>query len=174
MKCEDLWKWIETGNFAQRLLARRHAAKCPSCARWLAHLGRARRELARAEPLSRAERRPWERASQVDAARPGVSAVRVAVLAGAGVAAISILIALAWTAWQWNAGGPVEVVSHGRTPVSQPTGSQTIDDEAVRQIRQMKSQLLALSEELEELSRRAAMLDERKQVDQLLLEYEGP
>lgn len=174
MNCEDLWKWIETGNFAQRMLARRHAAKCPSCARWLSHLGRVRRELARAEPLSRAERRAWERASQVDAARPAVSAVRVAVLAGTGVAALSILIALACTAWQWGAGRPVEVVSPQQSPVGQVAGRQTIDDVAVRQIRQMKSQLLALSEELEELSRRAAMLDERKRVDQLLLEYEGP
>ena len=126
MNCEDLWKWIETGNFAQRLLARRHAAKCPSCARWLAHLGRVRRELARTEPLSRAERRAWERASQVDAPRPGVSVVRVAVLAGAGVAAISILIALAWTAWQCGAGGPVEVVSPGQSPARQAAGRQTL------------------------------------------------
>lgn len=174
MNCEDLWRWIETGNFLQRLLARRHAAKCPGCARSLGDLGAVRRELARAEPLSRAERRPWERASQADTARPAVSGIRVALLAGTSVAALAILAALVWTAWRWGAGRPVEVVSPEPSSVSQAAGRQGIDGDPVRQIRQMKAQLLALSEELEELSRRAAVLDERKRVDQLLLEYEGP
>ena len=59
MRCERAVILLATGGVLGRWLARRHAARCPSCAAEAARLRRIARELSVVEPLSAAQRALW-------------------------------------------------------------------------------------------------------------------
>jgi hypothetical protein len=167
MKCEDLWLWAETGNVLRRLSARRHAARCPRCRESLAKLNAIKHELATSEPPSLEQRRLWERCTASPVAFPAGRKHRALVAQGfALVAAVAVAVAV-WSLATWHGAEPPRVPRGGPTLVERktaPDGSR----ESLRRIDEMKSGLLAMSDELEELSRSASLLDERRQVDDLL------
>ena len=59
MKCENFLRRYATGNAAERLLARLHAARCPECAarRSIQNIAQ---QLSAPTPLTAAQRRLWE------------------------------------------------------------------------------------------------------------------
>jgi hypothetical protein len=179
MKCEEFWSRMEAGGAVHRLLARRHAARCPSCRQSLAKLEAVKRGLAQSESPSTAQRRLWERATAADVPYPTSPKYRVAIVAAFGMAVLLALAVGAWMAGLRPTDEPPPVVEHDNgpvkpepLPVKQPTVAQRPDDDSLRRIHQMKSSLLALSQELDQLSRNASLLEERKQVGQLLSDYE--
>jgi hypothetical protein len=142
-----------------------------------------RRELASAESPSPSHRRLWQRAMAAEVPYRDSSNYRVAIVAAVGMAALVVLAAGAWMAGLWRGGeqapvaeGKKETETQQEPPATPQIEPQIVeerpDDESLRRIDELKSSLLALSEELEELSRSASLLEERKQVSQLLSDYE--
>jgi hypothetical protein len=179
MKCENYWSWKETGGVLRRLWARWHASRCPGCRESLATLEAIRRELAPAESPSPAHDRLWERAMAAELPYPSSPKYRMAIVAALGMAALVALAVGAWMAGLRPSHEPPPVVRPDNRPFKpeplpdeQPTVARRSDDESLRRIDEMKSSLLALCEELEQLSRSASLLEERKQVGQLLSDYE--
>ena len=172
MKCEDLWSRIETGNVVRKLAARWHAARCPRCRESLAQLAAMKRELARAEPISAVERRLWARAAEVEVAAAEYRTSRLAVAAGLAAAALLVVAIVGWTTGLRPGHEPSPRGPRLRSPVA-PVAVKQVQDEALPQaIADIRSGLMALSEELDRLSVKASLLEERGQVNQLLSECE--
>jgi hypothetical protein len=174
---------MESGGVVRGLLARRHAARCPSCRQSLAQLEAIRRELAPDESPLPAHRTIWKRAMAAEvpgSARPNC---RVAIVAALATAALVILALGTWMTGLWRDGEQVPIggddpgtVEQEQMPAAIPAlraiAEQEPDDESLRRLGEMKSSLLALSQELEQLAQNASLLEERKQVVQLLADYE--
>ena len=179
MKCENCWSWMETGGVARRLLARWHANRCPSCRQSLTRLEAIRRELAPDQSPSTAHRKSWQRGMAAEIPYPAWPKRRVAIAAALGMAAVLALAVGVWVTGLWPSAGRAPVAGGNRPtiePKELPRMPQLVeasrDDESLRRIDAIKSSLLALSEELEQLSRNASLLEEREQVVQLLSDYE--
>jgi hypothetical protein len=107
----------------------------------------------------------------------------VAIVAALATAALVALAVGAWVTGLWPSGEQVPIggddpgtVEQEQMPAAIPAlraiAEQKPDDEPLRRLGEMKSSLLALSEELEQLAQNASLLEERKQVVQLLADYE--
>ena len=98
MKCEEFLLTMETGDSAQVLEARRHAANCPDCAiaydAWLA----LKETLVMYEPLSDAARTVWEAASRtaipVSLKRPKWTRALAACVATSAACALVLFLVL--------------------------------------------------------------------------------
>ncbi|MHC4462916.1 MAG: hypothetical protein ACYS6W_03655 [Planctomycetota bacterium] len=151
MKCENFLEAMETGTLWRRVLARRHAKRCLTCAETWRQFLEIRQHLKTAEPLSSSQRRLWSQAAEVDATVTRLSIIRVALPAAAAVIVLSI-------------GSLVWLLNQKEAPQVQQV---MIKDVVLRQHKQIRAGLIALSEDLETLARHAALLDERQQVRKL-------
>src|SRR5262249_53390387 len=79
MNCDDFLPALETGGYFRRAAARRHAPRCPACARTPAAWGGPKRDLAGVPPLAGRGRELWTAAARSGEARPRVRRMRRAV-----------------------------------------------------------------------------------------------
>ncbi len=162
MRCDDVPRLLTTAGPIGRWRARRHAEHCPRCAAFRSIV----RELSDIPPLTDSHRALWARAADeavtVKLARPRL--VRPA-LVGLAAAAVGLLaLRVAW--------GPVPPV-----PVKVAPGGGEKSDLAsatIRGLDAMKDALDSLSGELDDLRRRAELLDARRDADRLLATYAWP
>jgi hypothetical protein len=164
MRCDRAVNLLATGGVLGRWLARRHAARCTSCAAEAARLRRIARELSAVEPLSAAQRALW--ASMSTEPRPMVARpirYRPVLLAGAAAAAVLI----------FSIGVTIVARRLPPTPAPDPWVAQHPDvpqqasPAAIREFDDLKAKLQALSQDLVQLRRRAELLDERKDAEAL-------
>jgi hypothetical protein len=161
MRCEDALELLATGSAFWRSRARRHVARCPSCARESTRLGRITQLLAAAPALAPAERALW--ASAATASRPirarrvRIAAVAAAVLFGIGLAAVALR---PWPTRPAIEQPPAPFAIAGST-------SRPPSPEVVRELDGLTANLKALSRELADLERRAELLDERRDAEDL-------
>jgi hypothetical protein len=163
MKCEECLAALESGNVWRRRAARRHAAGCAACAEAIAALGRLKGEMATVEPLSAAQRQRW--LSVAVGAPAAVRRRHTAAYAALGGAAVAAILAIG--VWLMrDADGTSDARSGGskRLVATSNTAPLVIRrDPAVRQ------GLVELSAELDRLARAAALIDERRQVRDLMV-----
>ena len=167
MKCDECLIAHESPYAWKRSAARRHAAGCPACARAIVAFDAMKRQLADAPPLASARRRLWLSAAGAEPATiaPTRRRLSVGVLSGA-FAAVVILVAIGiW--YGLRPRRPAEMASQQGPAISAPDETHlTIrTDPAIRQ------RLEQLSEQLDELSRQAALLDEQRQLRELMQKF---
>jgi hypothetical protein len=159
MKCEECLSALETGNVWERRRARRHAAGCPSCAHAAATLDGWKSTLAAHDSLPSAHRQRWlsSAGAEVGSRRRHRTAAYLAI-GTAAAAAVGLAI--------WLLRGPTD-----RPPAERQSrvvaASQSVPLE-LRTDPAIAPGLKQLAEQLEELSREAALLDERRQVGDLM------
>jgi hypothetical protein len=151
MKCENFLEAMETGTLWRRVLARRHAKRCLTCAETWRKFLEIRQNIETAEPLSNSQRRLWSQAAEVGTTVRTFSIIRVAFPAAAAVIVLFI-------------GSLVWLLNQNQDPQVQQF---MIKEVVLRQNEQIKAGLITLSEKLETLSRHAALLDERREVRRL-------
>jgi hypothetical protein len=151
MKCENFLEAMETGTLWRRVLARRHAKRCLTCAQKWRQFLEIKQNLKTAEPLSNSQRRLWSQAAEAGTTVPTFSIIRVALPAAAAV----ILLFIGSFVWLLN---------QDQAPQVQQVA---IKEVVLAQHEQIKAGLITLSEKLEMLSRHAALLDERREVRRL-------
>jgi hypothetical protein len=161
LRCEEFAAALRTGGPIARFRARRHAGCCPRCASVRDDLDRIADSLAEVAPLTAYERRIWA-AGAGDELAPEPSRTRWLRPALAGVLAATFLAA-AWTWWatrpiDWGARLPPVV------DVNPPAGTP----ESLAGVEGLRGSVVALAAELDDLGRRAELLDARKDVDALL------
>ena len=142
---------METGTLWRRVLARRHAKRCLTCAETWQRFLEIRKKLKTAEPLSNSQRRLWSHAAEVGTTVPTFSIIRVALPAAAAVIMLFI-------------GSFVWLLNQKDAPQVQQVA---IKEVVLTQHEQIKAGLITLSEKLEMLSHQAALLDERREVRRL-------
>ena len=150
MKCKSFLEAIETGTLWRRMLARRHAKRCLNCSETWRQFIVIRQHLKMAEPLSNSQRHLWSKAAEGSSVVSGPSIIRVALSAAAAI--VLFVGSLAW------------LLNHKEGPQVEQL---MIREVILRQDDKIKAGLIALSEDLEILSRQASLLDEREQVRKL-------
>jgi hypothetical protein len=161
MRCEDALALLATGSALGRWRARQHAARCPSCARERARLSRIAELLAAAPPLSPAERALWTSAATGSrpfwARRVRISAVAAALLLSIGLAGVALR--------SWQRRPTIQQPFPPHVKATNP--SRQASPEVVRELDGLTAKLQALSRELAGLGRKAELLDERRDAENL-------
>jgi hypothetical protein len=161
MKCERAIEMLATGGAVGRLMARRHAIRCPRCAAEAARLARFADALADFEPLTPAQRALWTAAGSEP--RPGEArppwSRRVRLAATAAILLFAALIAFVALRLPL-----VKLPSDALTSPTVKTEKpwRQASPELIRELDGLTSDFLSLSQELAQLSRRAKLLDERR------------
>jgi len=172
MRCDEFLRSSRTGNVWRRLLARLHAARCRRCAQLLQRVAAMEHELSQSPPLSQSQRRLWEQAMEIEREAPARSPVRRPLLAAV---AATLLVGIAVAIWQWGEGsrpaeGPVaeNEQRQAEPAIRESPLAQSRDSEDLAEIR---AGLDRLSLRLDHLSRKAALLNARRQVAELIDRY---
>jgi hypothetical protein len=166
MKCDRAIELLATGTAIGRWMARRHAVRCPICAAEAARMARLAHALAAVEPLTPAQRALWTSASTEP--RRGEARMRwsrsVRLVATAAVCVLGAVFTFVTFR-----------PSPLKTPIDPPvsrtvnTGKsqRQLSPELNQELDSLTSGLRALSQELVQLSRRAELLDERRDAEAL-------
>jgi hypothetical protein len=172
MNCDDfLHNWV-SGGMARRTWARMHAARCARCTTALADLARIEAELARTEPLTAAQRSCWEHAINIAPDRAtdnSAGTQRLAVSPGMAAILAAILVGIAVFARQFFSQESIVVRRN-----SPPLAGQNPTEMAVcsrNEIVDIEGQLKSLSADLDRLSKKAELLDVRREVRELVVAY---
>ena len=167
MKCDRAIEVLATGTVLGRWMARRHAARCPRCAAEAARIARLADALGAVEPITPAQRALWSSASieprRGEAITPWSRRIRLA-----ATAAVFVLCAvLTFVAFRAS---PLKIPIH--PPVALTVNTGTAPPQASPELNQeldsLTSGLQSLSQELVQLSRRAELLDERRDAEALV------
>ena len=170
MRCERAVTLLATGGVLGRWLARRHAARCPSCAAEAARLRRIARELSVVEPLVGRAARPVDirRAASLDRRPPGRPGIAASVLAGPTAA---VLLAVVIVRDDRGAGrrraGTADAGPPSRRSPGSPTSPGRRRRPTIRELDDLKSKFQALARDVAQLRRRAELLDERRDAEAL-------
>jgi hypothetical protein len=168
MKCEKVLSSLASGGAFARWKARRHAARCPQCAREHRLLADITGELASAPPLTAAQRALWTAAST----EPVVSRNRPAWVYPVGLAAATVLLgAIGWKLWLLRPVGGGHGLSVVQFAPESPETSPVQPPERARLVDEMLAKVDRLDHELAELRREADLLDVRKDADALWAQY---
>ncbi len=160
-RCEQVVAALATGGAIRRWRALRHAARCPRCAAARDELTQIAETLGEAPPLTVAQRRLWVAvAGDVIAAMPSRANWFRPALAGL-LAAVVLVAVGAWWAFR-----PVDLPNG--PPVIAEVEPSDVRQEAVQDVVGLRGEVVALAQELDDLRRRADLLDARKDVDALL------
>jgi hypothetical protein len=161
IRCEEIMAALATGGAIRRWRALRHAARCPRCAAARDDLKKVALVLANVPPLTAAQRRLWVAAAGNEiTAEPSRTWWFRPVLAGALAASVIGAIGIWWTL------RPVDL--RQRPPAVADLEPAAVGQEAIRDVEGLRGGVLALAQELDDLRRRADLLDARKEVDDLL------
>jgi hypothetical protein len=160
IRCEEVVAAMATGGPIRRWRARRHAARCTGCASARDELKRVAEALAEVAPLTPAQRRLWIAAAGDEIStvplwawwfRPALAWVLIAVIAGAvGV---------------WWAIRPVDRLRAPAVVQVTPPGAK---EGTLRDTEGLRSRVVDLAQELDDLGARAELLDARKDTAALM------
>lgn len=161
MRCEEVMAALAAGRVIRRWRARRHAARCPRCTAARDELRQIARTLADDPPLTAAQRRIWVVAAGEEiAAGPSRAWWLRPALAGALAAVVLGAIGGWWTL------RPVDL--RQGPPIVADVKPSAVEAETVHDVEGLRGDVLALARELDDLRRRADLLDARKEVDALM------
>jgi hypothetical protein len=164
MKCEKVIPALVAGGFLGRWRARRHAARCPRCATVINDLENLVGELSAVPALSPAERQLWLRAGdQVPAVSRFWPRLARPALAAAVVAAVVIPVGM------WLNSRPVHKKS--RPAVVTVVDTKVTRAESLREVDEIRTGVVGLFRELDQLVREADLLDARRDADALELRF---
>lgn len=161
VRCENILAGLATGGPFRQWRAQRHAAHCHRCAAALDDLQRIAAELAEVSPLTAAERRLWTMAAVDESAEESSRTrwLRPAV-AGALAAGIAVAVGLWWIS------RPAD--SRPNRPLITQSVPVPVGPGPLRDMEDLRGGLVALTQELDDLQRRADLLDARRDVDALM------
>jgi hypothetical protein len=158
LKCDDVAAALTTGGWLRRLRARRHATGCPRCAALCDDLRQITRTLADVPPLTDAHRRLWAAVAVEPPRRRILRPVPIAAALGFGFLVLTAL-GLWWT-WQ------PKVVKFQVVPVARADDRKP---ETLRAVEGLRGDVVLLGRELDDLRRRADLLDARREIEALWL-----
>lgn len=161
MNCEQTLAALESGNPWRRRAARRHAANCPACGQAVAALTALKRELATAEPLSPAQRERWLSAVATERASAPLRRTPVYVAVGAAAAAVIVLAI-------WLTRDSPEALDKRSDEPSRLVATSTAKPLTIHRDPSVRQSLLELSAALDQLADQASLLDERRQLRELV------
>jgi hypothetical protein len=168
MNCDDFLFALETGGIWGRWAARRHAARCAVCQRAWAKWQLLKAELAAAPPLTGQQRERWQRIAQSGQVQPGPHYARRGFML---VVAASVLLVLFFWSVRNRHGPPGEPPS--KLSASTPIRVLPITPESIAQeVAPLEQALPHMEMELAALSKRAALIDLKRQTEELLEEYQ--
>jgi len=156
-RCVDVVAALATGGPIRRWRATRHAARCPRCAAVRDELRQAAEALADVSPLNAAQRRLWVAAAEDEIPtvplwacwlRPALAGVLAAVIVGA--------IGVWWVFRPVDRRQGPLAVADVNPPVVRAGRSRDMEG--------LRSRVVDLAQELDDLCRRADLLDARKDV----------
>jgi hypothetical protein len=158
--CETVVAALATGGPIRRWRALRHAARCPQCAAARDELRQVAEALVGVPLLTPAQRRLWVAAAEAEITVSTRTWLFRPVLVGA-LAAVVLGAAGIWWA------------SHPRDLRPRPSDIAAVDPSAIkgetlRDVEVLRGDVVALARELDDLRRRADLLDARKEVDALM------
>lgn len=169
MKCDDVLAKLETGHVVDRLSARFHVRRCSECQRAYRQLAEFKRSLAHTEPIRESDRRRWFAATGTEppdrVTRRALASPRwaYAILATAAV----ILVAIGIRLTQKNRSSD-RIVRGPTAPQSEVKSSDISGTLAWQELADVREGMAELGKELAELSGRVELLDEEKEVDDVL------
>jgi hypothetical protein len=168
MKCDRVLSSLATGGAVTRWRARRHLAHCLRCAEAQIRLQEITRELAKAPPLTAAQRALWTAAStEPTAPQPW----RVWLYcAGVAIAAV-LLVAIGLRLWGPQPGGRGTRPSLVKVTPEPPAPSPVPPSERGKLADEMLAKVDRLDHELAELRREGDLIDVRKDADALWERY---
>jgi hypothetical protein len=164
MKCDKVLSALATRRFFSRWRARRHASRCPRCAAVIIDLDNLVSELSAVPALTSAERQRWLRACNdvpmVTRFWPRLTRPALAAAVFAGVV-VSVGI--------WLKSRPVYLKTS-------PTVVTVVDAKvarasSLREVEEIRTGVVALIGELDQLRREADLLDARRDADALELRF---
>jgi hypothetical protein len=162
-RCEETVTALATGGPIRRWRARWHAARCPRCAAAWDELRQLASALADTPPLAVAERRLWVAAAEdEDEVSSGPSRAWWSRPALAG--ALSAVVLGAVGVW-WSC-RPVD--HRPGPPALADVELPAVREQTLRDVEGLRGDVVALAHELDDLRRRAELLDARKEVDALM------
>jgi hypothetical protein len=168
MKCEKVLSSLASGGAFARWQARRHAARCPQCAREHRLLADITGELASAPPLTAAQHALWTAAStEAITSRPRRTWVYPLGLAAAAV----LLGAIGLELWSPQLGGVADQPTVVQFVAEPPPTSTAQPPEHAQLANEMLAKVDRLDHELTELRRQADLLDVRRDADALWAQY---
>ena len=166
MKCDRAIEVLATGTAVGRWMARRHAERCSRCAAEAARIARLAHVLAAVEPITPAQRALWTSASteprRGEGRTPWSRRIRLA-----ATAAVFVLCAvLTFVAFRPS---PLKTPIHSPVALTVNAGKAAgpVSPELDQELDSLSSGLHALAQELVQLSRRAELLDERRDAEAL-------
>jgi RecB family exonuclease len=164
-RCENAVFALATGGLLRRAWARYHAARCPRCAAAQRKLASIAKALADVPPLTAEERRVWTAA--IGDGRPAVVVARR--LRPAALVAFALTLVMAIPAAWWM----LRRQEKEAPPLAAPPAAPAIvaDTQPLVDLESLRRDVLALSDELDELQHRAELLDARRDVDALLARF---
>jgi hypothetical protein len=170
VKCERAVELLATGTALGRLRARRHAARCPSCATEIDRLARLSSVLGTVAPLTAAQRALWKSASTEPRPVAARSIWHRHVRLAAAAAGLIVAIGLTFVALRPPpVKPPIESTDPRSVNAANPRQHGT--PEMIQELDALSSGLHALSRELAELSRQAELLDERREAEALSRQF---
>jgi hypothetical protein len=163
MKCNQALDALATGGFVQRWLAARHLARCPNCSEQAQALGQIVDALSDVPPLTESERRSWMKAAEVESAIP--VGPRIPIFDRVAIAA-SLLLACVflWSIRTYQSDRP-------RPPIVVAIDPVVIKQATLRDLDTLQGKTSTLSRDLDDLLREVDLLDARRDVEALQLQF---
>ena len=173
MKCEDFVPLLTTGRWWQRLWARRHARHCYRCTADAHALAAIQRELGRAEPIPERLRSAWHQAAVAHRPLPAPAWTGWRIT-GVGLAATALILIVAGVLLRKStvvppAFGPNSIEIVGTADQAPPSPTRAID--ATHEFAQLLGDVDGLRSEIQRLSRKAELLEARRQAALMLVTY---
>jgi len=160
-RCEQVVAALATGGAIRRWRARRHAARCPRCTAARDELRRVAEALAEVPRLTAAQRWLWAAAAGDEITVGPTPALWFRPALAGSLAALVVVAVGAWWAFR-----PVDL--RQGPPAIADVDPSAVRQETLRDVEGLRGEVVALAQELEDLRRRADLLDARKEVDALL------
>lgn len=159
--CEKVMAALVAGGLIRRFWALRHAGRCPHCARARDELKPIAETLREVPPLTAAERRLWAAVAGDDRTREPARAWWLLPAVAGTLAALLLAAAGAWRMFRpVDRGVDPPPVAQGEPRAGTP--------KRLPEVENLRGNVLALASELDELKRRAELLDARREVEALM------
>jgi hypothetical protein len=160
--CDEIVAALTTGGPIHRWRARRHAARCPRCAAMQDALAQVAEALAEAPALTAAERALWSAAAEREQSEKPAWVIPLRPALAGALAAGILGVVCVW----WAVHTPQKAPSQPNVAVVERPPTQETTD-----VKSLRGEAVALAQELDQLSRRADLLDARKDVDALMARF---